>query len=160
MNANFVKWLKCLNEGDAGLDAAREELHRSFASLGQDDQRFAELFLHDVQRGDAKLEEGKTLRDYITAYAHRAKNAQVERIVEALGVDEGLLTTMVGLDLSETNINEFGRFDDLKGSVDKQRAKEFFDAKLGKPLPMFKVNIQAAALLRRFVLEGGFDIDE
>lgn len=160
MNANFVKWLKCLNEGDAGLDAAREELHRSFASLGQDDQRFAELFLHDVQRGDAKLEEGKTLRDYITAYAHRAKNAQVERIVEALGVDEGLLTTMVGLDLSETNVNEFGRFDDLKGSVDKQRAKEFFDAKPGKPLPMFKVNIQAAALLRRFVLEGGFDIDE
>ncbi len=160
MNANFVKWLKCLDEGDAELSAAREELHRSFASLSQEDQRFAELFLHDVERGDATLEEGKTLRDYITSYAHRAKNAQVARVVEALGVDENLLNTMVGLDLSEANINEFGRFDDLKDSLDKPRAKAFFEEKEGKSLPPFKVNTRAAALLKRFILEGGFDIDE
>ncbi len=48
MNSNFEKWLKCLEQDDEDLAAAREELHRSFASLSQDDQRFAELFLHDV----------------------------------------------------------------------------------------------------------------
>ena len=138
MNANFKKWLKCLEQDDEGLAAAREELHRSFASLSQDDQRFAELFLHDVERGDAALEDGKTLRDYITSYARKAKNAQVERIVEALGIDGELLATMAALDLTESNINEFGRFDDLKDSVDKARAKAFFEQKEGKTLPLFK----------------------
>ena len=160
MNANFEKWLKCLEQDDEGLAAAREELHRSFASLSQDDQRFAELFLHDVERGDAALEDGKTLRDYITSYARKAKNAQVERIVEALGIDGELLATMAALDLTESNINEFGRFDDLKDSVDKLRAKAFFEEKEGKTLPLFKVNTRAAALLKKFILEGGFDIDE
>ena len=160
MNSNFEKWLKCLEQDDEGLAAAREELHRSFASLSQDDQRFAELFLHDVERGDATLEEGMTLRDYITSYACKAKNAQVQRVVEALGIDGDLLTAMVALDLTESNINEFGRFDDLKDSVDKDRAKAFFEQKEGKSLPPFKVNTRAAALLKRFILKGGFDIDE
>ena len=160
MNSNFEKWLKCLEQDDEGLAAAREELHRSFASLSQDDQRFAELFLHDVERGDAALKEGMTLRDYITSYAHKAKNAQVERVVEALGINGELLTAMTALDLTETNINEFGRFDNLKDSVDKARAKAFFEQKKGKSLPLFKVNTRAAALLKRFILEGGFDIDE
>ena len=160
MNANFKKWLKCLEQDDEGLAAAREELHRSFASLSQDDQRFAELFLHDVERGDVALEDGKTLRDYITSYARKAKNAQVERIVEALGIDGELLAAMAALDLAESNINEFGRFDDLKDSVDKARAKAFFEQKEGKTLPLFKVNTRAAALLKKFILEGGFDIDE
>lgn len=160
MNANFEKWLKCLEQDDEGLAAAREELHRSFASLSQDDQRFAELFLHDVERGDVALEDGKTLRDYITSYARKAKNAQVERIVEALGIDGELLAAMAALDLTESNINEFGRFDDLKDSVDKVRAKAFFEQKEGKTLPLFKVNTRAAALLKKFILEGGFDIDE
>lgn len=160
MNSNFEKWLKCLEQDDEGLAAAREELHRSFASLSQDDQRFAELFLHDVERGDATLEEGMTLRDYITSYAHMAKNAQVQRVVEALGIDGELLATMVALDLAESNINEFGRFDDLKDSVDKARAKAFFEQKEGKTIPLFKVNTRAAALLKKFILEGGFDINE
>lgn len=160
MNSNFEKWLKCLEQDDEGLAAAREELHRSFASLSQDDQRFAELFLHDVERGDATLKEGMTLRDYITSYAHKAKNAQVERVVEALGINGELLTAMTALDLTEANINEFGRFDSLKDSVDKSRAKAFFEQKEGKSLPLFKVNTRAAALLKRFILEGGFDIDE
>ena len=123
MNSNFEKWLKCLEQDDEGLAEAREELHRSFASLSQDDQRFAELFLHDVERGDATLEEGMTLRDYITSYACKAKNAQVQRVVEALGIDGDLLTAMVALDLTESNINEFGRFDDLRTRLTKSVPK-------------------------------------
>lgn len=101
-----------------------------------------------------------TLRDYITSYARKAKNAQIERVVEALGVDGNLLAAMAALDLTESNINEFGRFDDLKDSVDKNKAKAFFEQKECKSLPLFKVNTHAAALLKKFILEGGFDIDE
>ena len=44
--------------------------------------------------------------------------------------------------------------------MDKARAKAFFEQKEGKMLPLFKVNTRAAALLKKFILEGGFDIDE
>lgn len=158
MNANFVKWLKALNEGDGDLAAASKELHRSFASLTQDEQKLAELFLHDVERGDVELEEDKTLRDYITSYARKEKDGQVDNMVLALGVDRELLVEMMGLDLTESNINEFGRFDRLKDSVDKARAKVHFEGIEGVSIPPFKVNVKAADLLKRFVLEGGFDI--
>ena len=158
MNSNFAKWLKALHDGDGDIAAASKELHRSFATLSQEEQRLAELFLHDVERGDVVPEEGKTLRDYITSYARRAKDDQLDGLVEALGVDKDLLAEMMGLDLGEANLNEFGRFDRLKGSVNKERAKAYFEHVEGATLPMFKVNVKAADLLKRFVLEGGFDI--
>ena len=159
MNSNFVKWLKVLNENEGDIAAASKELHRSFAALSQEEQRLAELFLHDVERGDVVVEEGKSLRDYITSYARREKDSQLNSVVDALGIDAGLLQEMMGLALSESNINEFGRFDRLKASVDKKRAKGYFESVEGSAIPPFKVNVKAADLLKRFILEGGFDLE-
>ena len=158
MNANFVKWLKALHDEDSDVRAASEELHRSFASLPADEQRLAEMFLHDVERGEACLEEGKTLRDYITAYGRREKDGQFDVLVAALGVDRDLLVEMTGLNLTEANLNEYGRFARLVGSVDKALAKAYFDGVEGAPVAPFKVNVKATELLRRFVLEGGFEL--
>ena len=159
MNSNFEKWLKALGGDEGVIEAASKELHRSFASLSQEEQKLAEMFLHEVERGDIELEEGKTLRDYITAYGRREKDDQIDKVVSALGVDGGLLRELMALDLDETNLNEYGRFDRLKGSVDKQRAKEHFESAEGVTIPPFKVNVKAADLLKRFILEGGFDIE-
>ena len=57
MNANFVKWLKALKEDSPELAEMSAQLHRSFAALSRDEQRLAELFLHDVERGDVEVEE-------------------------------------------------------------------------------------------------------
>ena len=46
---------------------------RSFALLSQEEQKYANIFLHDIERGDVNPEEEKTLRDYITEYQYRAK---------------------------------------------------------------------------------------
>ena len=113
-----------------------------------------------MERGDAKLEDGKTLRDYITAYAHRSKSAQLEKVHDALGVDVDLLGELMGLDLNENNLNEFKRFDRLQATVDKAKAKAYFESIEGVSVSPFRVNMKAAGLLRRFVLEGGFDLKE
>lgn len=160
MNSNFVKWLKALNSGDDNLEAASKELHRSFASLPQNEQRLAELFLHDVERGDVKLEDGKTLRDYITAYGRHEKDSQFDKVVEALGVDRDLLVEMAGLDLTEENINEYGRFDRLKNSIDKATAKTYFERVKGVSIAPFKVHVKTDELLKRFIIEGGFDLND
>lgn len=159
MNSNFKKWLKALGDGEE-LTAAAEELHRSFATLSQEDQRLAELFLHDIERGNITVDDDRTLRDYITTYARQEKDEQIDKLVDFLWLDKSLLIEIMSHDLTEANINEFGRFDTLKNSVDKQRAKQSFEQLQHKPMPMFKVNMRVADLLKKFVLEGGFNVAE
>ena len=160
MNANFVKWLKALKEDSPELVEMSAQLHRSFAALSRDEQRLAELFLHDVERGDVEVEEGMTLRDYITRYAKREKDEQIDKLVDHLGVDRSLLEELTVRYINEKSLNAFGRFDALRDTIDVPRAKSFFERCMNVTLPNFKVKVQASKLLKQFVLEGGFDIDE
>lgn len=162
MNSRFEKYLKELLQGGLTGEltkAAETELHRCFASLSQEEQRFAELILHDIQSGDFHPEEGKRFHDYITEYRKNARNTQADRLVLALGVDRELLLRMLALHPTEKTIGELGRFAALKKTVDKARAKAYFEALEGKKMPLPKVNIKADSLLRAFLLAGGMDIE-
>ncbi|MBR1643537.1 MAG: type I restriction endonuclease subunit R, partial [Butyrivibrio sp.] len=163
MNSRFVKFLKLLHQDGASRDELQrveDELHNTFASLSQDEQKYANIFLHDIQRGDVQPEEGKTFRDYITLYVSRAKDDQIHRLAfYALGLNEEKLREMMSLHVTEANINEFGRFDALKATIDKTKAKAYFEAVTGKKMPLPMVNTRADKLLRDFILNGGFDID-
>lgn len=163
MNSRFEKYLKNLHQADVTeeqLQASLDELHKSFATLTQDEQKYAEIFLHDVQRAEVVVEDGKTLRDYITEYQYKAKNDQIHSFAVAFGLDEDLLKNMMQLNLTEANIDEFGRFDKLKQSVDKAAAKAFLEKIDGKAIIPPKVNMKVDKILRKFILTGGFDPDE
>jgi len=155
MNSRFEKYLRVLHSGDVLAKAATlSELHRSFTSLSQADQTFAEIFLRDIQRGYVQLDPNRTFRDYLVAYKTRAKKRDFEAVVAALGVDSAKLAALVDTHVTEINLNEYGRFDDLRGTVDAQRAKAYFAHIEGKPLPMFRVNIKAAKTLSDFLIRG------
>lgn len=161
MNENFTKWLKALEQGDVSpeeLDVLYANLHRTFATLSQEDQGFAELFIHDIQSGGVTVKSGMTLRDYITRYAQRARNQQIAKLVDAIGVNEEQLEAMMRLDINEGNINDFGRFDALVGTVDKAKAQAYFERVEGIKIPLFKVNARVDKLLRSFLESDGFDI--
>lgn len=162
MNSRFEKYMKLLNlEGvsQEELEQAETELHKTFATLSQEEQKYANIFLHDIQRGDVAVSEGKTLRDYITDYLSKAKNDQIHRVAVALGLDEAKLRNIMSLQLNSSNINEFGRYDDLKKTVDKAKAKAYFEKVEGtKKIPP-KVNVKVDNLLREFILNGGFEIE-
>lgn len=163
MNSKFEKYLKNLRQNgvtEEQLQVSLDELHKSFATLTQDEQKYAEIFLHDVQRGDVIVEEGKTLRDYITEYQYKAKNDQIHNFTIAFGLDEDLLRGMMELNLTEANIDEFGRFDKLKQSVNKTTAKAFLEKLEGTTIIPPKVNMKVDKILRRFILTGGFDLDK
>ena len=87
------------------------------------------------------------------------KNDQIHRFASTLGLDEEKLRAMIGLKLTEVNINEFGRLDDLKKTVDKAKAKQFFEAKEQIKLNPPKVNMRVDKFLREFILGGGFEIE-
>ena len=162
MNSRFTKYLKLLQQDDVDeeeLQRTLNELHKSFASLSQDEQKYANIFLHEVQSGDAVLNPDMTFRDYINEYMANAKNDEIHRCAELLGVDEGKLRAIMSCCVTESTLNEYGRFDDLVATVDKSKAKIYFEKLEGKPIPPPKVNPKASTLLREFVLSGGFEID-
>jgi len=161
MNSSFQKFLKVLQAG--GDEEAREktlaELHRSFASLSQAEQKIAEIFLHDIQRGDVNIDPTRTFRDYLTDYQAKAKNKEVETIVKHLGIDSEKLVALMNTNTSEASLNEYGRFDDLKATIDRKKSRIYLEALEGQTIAPFKVNQKTDSLLRRFILEDGFELD-
>ena len=155
MNSRFTKYLKALHDGEKAIsvEEALNELHKSFAALTHDEQRIANIFLHDVQRGDVKLQEAKSFRDYITEYQFKAKEDEIHAISNSFGLDETKLRQLINAHVNENNIDEFGRFGQLLNSVDKMKAKQYFEQEEGKAIKLFKVNVKVAAFLKEFILK-------
>ncbi|MFC1909120.1 type I restriction endonuclease subunit R [Chloroflexota bacterium] len=163
MNSRFDKYLKLMNldpKPSKDLTAqALDDLHKTFAMLTQEEQKYAGIFLRDIERGDVVVEEGKTLRDYITEYQVKAKDDQIHRLADVLGLDETKLREMMFLKLTEANINEYGRFDSLKATVDKVKSRRYFEKQGDETISLFRVNILIDGLLKRFLFEDGFDLE-
>lgn len=153
MNSRFDKYLKELNkhQDSASIETTLNELHKSFASLTQIEQKYAKLFLHDLQRGDAQLIEGHTFRDYINSYKDSAENAQLNAVVNALGLNKELLIALMTDNVNDKNLNDFGRFDALKETVDKTKAKAYFEKQDGVAILPFKLNIRIDQFLKKFI---------
>lgn len=156
MNSRFDKYLKVLQSGnEPAKETTLAELHRSFSSLSQEEQKIAEIFLHDIQRGDVQIDAHRTFRDYLADYQAKAKNRQIDMLVALLGVDKAKLVALMNTHVTEANLNEFGRFDDLKATVDQQKAKTYFEGLDGKELPPFRVKIRTAKFLQGIIIQGG-----
>ena len=143
MNARFEKWLKTI--GGIEEAAALEELHHSFATLSKEDQKFAELFLHDVQSGDIKLDPNLALSDYITTYKQKDANDKVLKIIKDLGLDGDLLRTLLARKYTSENL-DLGRLNDLKETVDREKAKVYFNEER-----IFYLNIRIDEFLRELI---------
>ena len=157
LNSRFEKYLRTLHNGTATAEeraSVFEELHRSFASPSQDEQRYAEIFLHEVELGTASLEQGKTFKDYIIDYQSKAQNDSIHEVAQHFGLDESLLREMVNLHLTLGNINEYNRFGKLIASVDLEKAKRFFEQETGTEMNNFEVNLELDEYLRKFLVEG------
>lgn len=143
MNARFEKWLKAI--GSIEETAALEELHYSFATLSKEDQRFAELFLHDVQSGDIKLDPNLALSDYITAYKQKDANDKVLKVIKDLGLNGALLLQLLERKYTRENL-DLGKLNALKATVDREKAKVYFNEER-----MIFLNKRIDEFLREFI---------
>ena len=143
MNERFKKWLKAI--GSMEEAAALEELHHSFATLSKEDQKFAELFLHDVQSGDIKLDPSLALSDYITDYKQKDANDKVVKVIKDLGLDGDLLRAMLARKYTRENL-DLGRLNSLKATVDRGKAKVYFNEER-----MIFLNKRIDEFLREFI---------
>lgn len=166
MNSRFKKYLESFynNVETEVLDAVRVELHSSFAHLSAEDQKYANIFLNDIQQGRINrddIDPNKSLSDYIGDYRTAAKNDQIHRFAEAIGVCETKLREIISLHIPDNNLNQGGHYYELIETLDKTKAKQFLESLNGvtSVLP-FQVTAKADILLRDFISKGGFDINE
>lgn len=161
LNSKFEKYRKALGDkaSDAVLGALLEELHDSFARLSQEDQRYANRWLHDLQAGDVALEDGKTVHDYINEYRLTERDRQLRRISDRLGVDVILLRRLLDARVTRANINEYGRFDILMGTVNLELAASYFGEIRGRKLTRFSARIAVDELLRDYIVDGVLPAD-
>lgn len=161
MNSRFEKYLKTINQANVDpeqLQQTLDELHKSFATLTQEEQKFANIFIHDVQSGNVNIDPAKSFRDYITEYQSKAKNDEISKLCNVFALDEAKLRKLMNTNVTKANINDYGRFDELRNTVDKAKAKAYFEAQEGATIPPFKINIKIHNLLQEFVLRGGFEV--
>jgi len=156
MNRKFEVYRKALNQEQINkeeLNTILNALHKSFASLSQEEQKYANIFLHDVQSGSIELKEGKTFKDYIIEYQNKAKNDKIYDLVNIFGLDEKLLREFMNSFITQDNINVFGKFDKLKNTVNINKAKEYFEKRDDKSYQNFEVKMKVDEYLRKFILD-------
>ena len=159
MNAKFAKYVKCLTQAKVSpteFAAVKEELHKTFAALSQEDQKYAEMLLDDIAHGDITLESGLTLQDYITQYKTKALNRDIDLVVKAFGLDKTLLVDILGHGkVTESNLNEYGRFEKLVKSVDDGKAKKYLEQAQGVSLSIIGYRTRLSTVLKEFLISGG-----
>jgi len=156
INSKFVKFIKNLYMSGPGSELTKEafkELHKTFASLSQKDQRTAMIILHDLQSGDLHLSPGKTIYDYIAEYQFRELHKQVMILAEATGINASQLEHIMSRNVTEQNLNEFSQFDNLKLTLNMAKTREFITKVEGTEVPARLVIPKADKLLREFILD-------
>ena len=154
MQSRFEKYIRLLNteSNESDMYQALAELHKSFATLTQLEQRFAGQILIDIQSGALILDGEKTLRDYLNDYIARDKNDRIHRFAEGIGVDEDKLRQLVEQNPTTANLNEFGRFDKLMSTVNYQQAEAFVEEQEGQAVSRINLRMKVFKYLRDFLI--------
>lgn len=162
LNNNFQRYIR-LQENDSNpemKERVKKDLHRFFATLTADQQRYANMVINDLENGELTVESNKEFIDYINDYQERTESDNIKGLSESFELDEGYLRKLMNSNIDEKNMNEFGRFSKLKDSVDKHSARSFLEETLEEKLKPFEVSQKVDKVLRDFILEDGFDVYE
>jgi type I restriction enzyme R subunit len=157
IDSKFVRYIKNLYTEGPGSELTKEamkELHKTFATLSQHDQRTAMVILHDIQSGDLHLTTGMTIYDYITQYQMKELHKQIMILSEATGVNVSQLEHIIERSVTEQTLNEFGQFDNLKLTLNQEKTRAFIEKVEGAPIKARLVMPKADELLRKFILDG------
>ena len=157
MNSRFTKYMRELAAGDPkAIETTLNELHKSFASLNQDEQKAANLLLHDVQAG-YKVDGTKSFRELLTERMIKDRRSRDQRFADAFGIDVEMLRAFFNVVVDDNRLNEFNRFENIVRTVDRDKANAYF-AQKGENIARPKLLARIRRELRNYILSGGFDI--
>ena len=87
-------------------------------------------------------------------------NRIIAEIVDFTGIDEERLRELINLNLTTSNLDEFGRFESLVDSADVDLVTENLSKVKGKVVQQYRNNIYLDKILRKFLLEEPFNVKD
>jgi len=154
MNSKFKKYIKSIKNNDNAdiIEKNKDDLHKTFSSLSQEDQKYANMIIHDIESGDFKVSEDKTITDYINELKLNSYNDRIKEISDGFGLDENLLREMMDLASTGTSLNEYGRFSNLLETVDYEKARDYFERIENKKYDTFNIKMKTREYLTNIIL--------
>ena len=161
MNSRFDKFYKLWEQGgydQETFDNTLAALHKSFGMLSPEEQKYANLFIRDIQSGDIQVDPSRSFRDYISEYMRREEDSRIARMVRRLGCYADKLREFLDRKVTEANYNDGNRFNELVESVDRDRARDFFIAVEKQNYKEYRLEMLIHNYLKHFILSGGKDM--
>jgi len=161
MNSRFDKFYKLWEQGGYDQDTFNNTLaalHKSFGMLSPEEQKYANLFIRDIQSGDIQVDPNRSFRDYISEYMRREEDSRIARMVRRLGCNADKLREFLNRKVTEANYNDGDRFNELVSSVDRDQARNFFVAVEKQNYKEFRLGMLIYNYMKHFILTGGKDM--
>lgn len=128
MNSKFKKYKKALQDDSDDKEVARRllnELRKSFASLSQEDQKIANIIIHDMQSGERIIDEEEGFFEILDEYKRSQKDENIKIFAERYGIPLNDLYAFVADVKDPASLNNYGRFDSLMDVTDIKKATEY-----------------------------------
>ncbi len=133
------------------------------------DNKISETDKEGVTNTEKTEENAPAEIDTSNADAFNGNIETFDDAIEALGVDREILTDVASQVVDGSPINVISAYKDLKASVDREKAKRYYDSKLSEDVPIRRVNMCVDVDLRNLlttyaekvkeVVESGFSSD-
>ncbi|TWO29524.1 type I restriction endonuclease subunit R [Campylobacter hyointestinalis] len=125
INTHFKKLLKALSDGDiVDIENIKNDIHRSFGILSEEDQEFARTILADIENGKLKASE-LSFGDLLISYKNKNKDEHIKSVCENLGIDENSVKKLINERRDENNLNQHNDFENIIDKMDLDKAGAF-----------------------------------
>lgn len=163
MNSNFKKYVKELqiNGKDSKIvNSLLNALRNSFASLNQEDQKIANIIIHDIQSGELIIDEKDTFNNVLNKYKNNKRDENIRIFSERWGIPIDELSKFINETKNYRVLNEYGRFDKLMEGRNLKKAIEYLTEKENRKINNIKALLAVQDALKEFLASGCMDIDE
>ncbi|CUU85275.1 type I restriction endonuclease subunit R [Campylobacter hyointestinalis] len=125
INTHFKKLLKALSDGDiVDIENIKNDIHRSFGILSEEDQEFARTILADIENDKLKASE-LSFGDLLISYKNKNKDEHIKSVCENLGIDENSVKKLINERRDENNLNQNNDFENIIDKMDLDKAGAF-----------------------------------
>ena len=168
LEEKFADWLHIHESADQDPNsdehdrenAALDELHSQFSKLSAEDQVFAEQIIQGIRDGKIEIDDGWNFRDYINHAKQSHDQGLVSDVARLTGVDKEALLELMSTHPTEATLDLHNRFTSLVEKVDYAAARNRIEALAERKVKGRDVSRIIDGLLRRFIVEGPFDVVE
>ncbi len=160
MNLKFTKYMKALVSGDnKQIESIKKDLLSSFAVLSQQEQKFAMVIIHDIETGDLRIDDDKSIRDLINEYIKKEEDDIVSQISNNFGIDKEMLIKIIHSNINEDNYNEYNRFENLCATCDIDKVVDYFSKKENKEFSKKDANQKMRKYLMEYIINRSANVN-